>query len=391
MVQASCASDQHGAVQACKGVADLAKATSKLSVESDDRLKQDILQAALSLQQHGWAKIEGVLPVEFCQQYVSSVWDWLESLGTGISRNDPATWDQTRWPPSFRGIVNTLEVSHQDFVWQVRKHPRVVQVFAELWGTNELLTSFDSINICKPGAIDDAAPSWLHTDQSPTRRGIVCVQGLLNMVDVSAETTGTLVVKDGSHRAHEGFFSNNTVLTPEEKAATPDFYQFKEAELPFWEHFQSLALSAGAGSLFLWDSRTVHQNCLSPKDSNQWRHVVYCCYQDRSLATPRDLELKRLAWDEYRVTTHWPAMNIKLFPTLGEDYYKKVHRESPKAGEEPHYQIRRTRFNVEDPTLLRLAGAKPYPRTEVWRRQPLLHMEQEDLQQLITVGMNQSA
>ena len=33
-----------------------------------------------------------------------------------------------RWPPSFRGIINTLEVAHQDFVWRVRSHPRILQV-----------------------------------------------------------------------------------------------------------------------------------------------------------------------------------------------------------------------------------------------------------------------
>lgn len=38
---------------------------------------------------------------------------------------------------------------------------------------------------------------------------------------------GTLLVKEGSHAAHEEFFANVTVLTPEQKAATADFYQFQ--------------------------------------------------------------------------------------------------------------------------------------------------------------------
>lgn len=62
-----------------------------------------------------------------CEQYVSSVWDWLEGLGTGISRGDPATWRSPHWPPAFKGIINCLEVSHQAFVWRVRGNPCLIK------------------------------------------------------------------------------------------------------------------------------------------------------------------------------------------------------------------------------------------------------------------------
>ena len=51
-----------------------------------------------------------------------------------------------------------------------------------------------------------------------------------------------------------------------------------------------------------------------PEMTEHWRHVVYACYQPRRFAKPDDLRLKAEAWDEYRVTTHWPARNIALFP-----------------------------------------------------------------------------
>ena len=67
--------------------------------------------------------IEGVLTPAECEQYQEGVWRWLEGLGVGLDRHDPATWHSEAWPPSFKGIINTLEVAHQDFVWRVRKHP----------------------------------------------------------------------------------------------------------------------------------------------------------------------------------------------------------------------------------------------------------------------------
>lgn len=63
-----------------------------------------------------------------CDQYVESLWDWLEGLGTGIQRSDPVSWTPDRWPPTYRGILNTLEIAHQAFVWRVRKQKRVCKV-----------------------------------------------------------------------------------------------------------------------------------------------------------------------------------------------------------------------------------------------------------------------
>ena len=59
---------------------------------------------------------------------MSSVWEWLEGLGTGISRDDPKTWQPPGWPPAFKGIINQLEVSHQAFVWGIRGNPRLIKV-----------------------------------------------------------------------------------------------------------------------------------------------------------------------------------------------------------------------------------------------------------------------
>lgn len=80
-----------------------------------------------------------------------------------------------------------------------------MQVFEELWGTHALLSSFDSINAVPAGS---PAPrqAWLHVDQAPWRRGLCCIQGLVNLADASPQSTGTLLVKDRSHLAHSRFF-----------------------------------------------------------------------------------------------------------------------------------------------------------------------------------------
>lgn len=326
-----------------------------------------IARAALDLEEKGWAVVPDVVSSGECEQYVNSAWAWLENLDTGIQRNDPTTWGDDRWPPSFRGIINTLEISHQDFVWRVRQHPRILQVFEALWGTNELLSSFDSINILKPGQHESSTDGWLHVDQAPLRKGVTCIQGLLNMVDVGPET-GTLLVKDGSHSFHEDFFQNATVLSQEQKQQTKDFYKFQDGEREYFHKFETKALSAKAGSLFLWDSRLAHQNLL-PGNTDTWRHVVYTCYQPRSLATEKDLALKREAYEDRLVTTHWPAMNVQLFPKEGSSYYADA-----PGTKKASFKVTDTRKNVEADITRMLAGVMPYPEDSIREKSPLIHM-----------------
>ena len=56
---------------------------------------------------------------------------------------------------------------------------------------------------------------------------------------------------------------------------------------------------------------------MTPEVSTDFRHVVYTCFQPKAFATPKDLELKRTAYEDFRVTTHWPAYNVALFPEGG--------------------------------------------------------------------------
>lgn len=75
------------------------------------------------------------------------------------------------------------------------------------------------------------------------------------------------MVKDKSHKMHQDFFHTVSQLSPEQLADVPDHYQFTPEQLPYWDQFDTVKLRGGAGSLFLWDSRTTHSVTL----------LVACC------------------------------------------------------------------------------------------------------------------
>lgn len=60
-----------------------------------------------------------------------------------------------------------------------------------------------------------------------------------------------------------------------------------------------------------------------PPEIMSWRHVVYTCYQPRSMASAYDLEMKAKAYDSYQITTHLPAQNIRVYD---EDFAKRESR-----------------------------------------------------------------
>ena len=64
-----------------------------------------------------------------------------------------------------------------------------------------------------------------------------------------------------------------------------------------------------------------------PDKVKSWRHVVYTCYQPRSMASAHDLELKAQAWERYQITTHLPAENIRVYD---ENFAKRTSPAWPR-------------------------------------------------------------
>lgn len=61
------------------------------------------------------------------------------------------------------------------------REPGVLAAFEKLWNTNELIVSYDTINLTLPNAGKMAGSKpWPHVDQAPERQGLSCVQGIIN-------------------------------------------------------------------------------------------------------------------------------------------------------------------------------------------------------------------
>ena len=331
-------------------------------------LDRAIVRAAIDLEEKGYAVIPNVVSAYDCDATVNSIWTWLERLNPWLDRHDPETWktkgNEVNWPNSIHGIIQHFEVAHQDFVWKIRKHPRVRRAFECLWGENELLSSFDGICVMKAAPVRKGK-QWLHTDQSGRKIGMQCIQGLINLEAVGPGNA-TLCVLSGSHKLHAAAMASHQGPT--------DWHKYTEADMHFFRNCPEVRVQGGKGSMFLWDSRVAHSN-VNATIPHQPRYVIYTCYQPRKLATAKDLAKKVKAFEEYRVTTHWPAQNVSLFPKKPRDYgVHFIHG---------NLTALRTRDRVQDHTLLQLAGVERLPTRQHQSCTGLLFQQPSDLQTLL--------
>jgi len=249
------------------------------------------------LRTHGWAIVKGVVPKERCDHFYSGMWDFMARFGTGIDRNLRETWSDANWPAALHGgLMHNHGVGHEQFVWDARLEEGVIKIFSTLWGTEELLVSFDGINLSRPN-LKTTAP-WQHTDQSGYTKGFACAQGILNLLP-NGPNDGGLIVLDKSHLRHEEFFKQNPHRLHE-----VDWCKIREPELPFYAGCEEIKLCADPGDFFVFDSRTIHYAC-GPQGETP-RAAIYICMLPASLATPEQIAAKKAAFNNKRMTSHWP-------------------------------------------------------------------------------------
>lgn len=227
--------------------------------------------------------------------------------------------------PSHGMLFQHWKIGHAQFVWDLRQNKKIIDIFSEFWKCkhDELLVSFDGISFNPPPELTKRSwmrKPWLHTDQSYTRNDFECIQSWITAFDVH-EDDATLMVLEKSHLYHKEFASTFKITDKK------DWHKLKDEEIQFYidKGCSLKRISCPAGSIVFWDSRVIHcgANAIKTRRHQNYRLVVYLCYMPRNTANEKQLEKKRKAFRDMRMTSHWPA-TIKLFPKNPRTYGKKL-------------------------------------------------------------------
>ncbi|KAH8800225.1 hypothetical protein F5884DRAFT_862936 [Xylogone sp. PMI_703] len=301
------------------------------------------------LKNNGYVVIKGAITSEKAKYYQQKAFEWVKSLDPSFDADDVSTWNMKTLPvQNDKNMFEHYAVVHERFYWDARMEPGVIEPFARLWGTEKLLASFDALNITFPNLRPARAP-WPHVDQAPRKRGLHCIQGILNLSHAGSED-GSLIAIPQSNKHLEAFYEEYTKPSDWEWRDKREFNK-KEMEFFYSRCGEPIRVQAEAGDLILWDSRTVHWGGEPTEKSNTVRTVMYIAYTPAALASKESLALKKHIFETYGSTSHWPHDNIHIrdpYPYLPNGIIDPRNRTEPR--EKPEYTDQ----------LLRLAGVKPY-------------------------------
>lgn len=280
------------------------------------------------LDEYGVAIVLDVLNDVECGEMINGMWDYLEHITSRkIKRDDQTTWvNITDLFPLHSMLIQHWCIGHSDFVWKVRQNMKVIEVFANIYNVKpeDLLVSFDGASVHMPPEITKRGwnrnNTWFHSDQSFKRNDFECVQGWVTSYDVNVGDS-TLAFLERSNNYHKEFSEKTGVSDPK------DWHKLNEKELEFFRlaGCEEKRIKCPRGSLVLWDSRTIHcgVEAFKQRDKSNFRCIVYVCYQPRNLCDNKNIVKKRKAFEEMRMTTHWPC-KIKLFPKIPRTYGREL-------------------------------------------------------------------
>ncbi|KAE8155180.1 hypothetical protein BDV25DRAFT_135228 [Aspergillus avenaceus] len=266
------------------------------------------------LNRDGYAVIKGAIPRARALKYADSFLSYLEGFELGYRRDDPSTVKRDMLPViNEKGMILAYGVTHEQWVWDVRGEPGVVDTFAKVYGDEDLIVSFDVVNVGFANREDlPENKPWPHQDQDPAKPGFRCLQGLVNL-NPCGPTDGGLIVCPGGHTLSEQFH-REMANEPRIPAWTPEWFGFTDAGMNWLaDHgLKWVKVCADPGDLIVWDSRTPHYNV--PPTSSQDRLAIYTCFMPVADVSQEDLVRKKEAFEKRLGTTHWPNA-VHVAPT----------------------------------------------------------------------------
>lgn len=286
-----------------------------------------------TLSQYGVAVIPNLLNDFECSAMKDGMWDYLEAVSKNfevpINRQISSSWGglSELWVKHSM-LIQHWSIGHAQFIWDLRQNQKVIDVFSKIWGVSgeDLLVSFDGASFHMPPEKTKKGwfkgKTWYHSDQSYLRNDLECIQSWVTAYDVN-RGDATLTFYEGSHKYHADFRKkfgwedkSDWCLLSEE-----DHHDFYLKEHGCEKHH----ITCPAGSLVLWDSRTIHcgQEAMKEREESNFRCVAYLCYTPRAWTKESVLKRKRKAFDEMRTTNHWPH-KPKMFPKTPRTFGKAI-------------------------------------------------------------------
>ena len=317
------------------------------------------------LEEQGYCIIPQVLSDSETRVLYERVWhEFIEKAWPNCRMNDRSNWKDA-FPMHnkmgiFAGPAGQIQV-----MWDLRQDERVINVFANVWNTSDLIVSMDGLSfMCPPEIRDGYIEPWPHVDQTILRRqdgvahsnhppiGFISesllktqpytIQGQFLFED-SFEGDGGFYCIPMSHLRFTEFAPKLEIINEitdgaERRKTRTEFLEdfFANNTNDFGKPYIKKHITAPRGSIILWDSRTIHwnQHASQSRPYNDYpkvRMVGYLCYVPKTRLTTEGMIQRREAFNKGVSTGHNPA--------FAELKYTKdhIHQDRIQYLEDPSY------------------------------------------------------
>lgn len=332
-------------------IAKLANAQSlaeEKSVSQDSQLLLDTSYLR-DLENQGYCVIPQVLSNSEAEILYHRVWhEFIEQAWPKCRMDDRSNWKE-EFPIHdkygiFKGPAGQIQV-----MWDLRQDSRIVDIFAKVWNTNDLVVSMDGLSImCPPEIREGGFDPWPHVDQSIPKEQNNDNSPLLGFVSESPLKTSPFTIQgqflfedsfdgDGgfycipkSHLRFDEFAPKlkveaNTESWSYNNKFLMDFFKCVKDELG--NDYSMKHVTASRGSLILWDSRTVHWNQYPSKNRAyspcpRVRMVGYLLYLPKSRLTKNAIMLRKEAFEK--------GITTGAIPNAYSDLKESINHMDPK-------------------------------------------------------------
>jgi hypothetical protein len=193
--------------------------------------------------EHGYVMIKKVLSEQDkLHAFGLFAEDW-RTVSPRFNFHNKETWSPANSPMMWnKGMIYWNGLGQSNFMWYLRTHPNILNIFKDYYETDDLVTSFDGFSLFlnnnqKPG-------TWLHTDKNP-KWDMESIQGAYNFLPVGEDDAGFMVVP-GSHKSY--------------KPDIPEWQQFIPIDEDDEHNEKAVKLLIPDNCFLLWNSLTIHSN-----------------------------------------------------------------------------------------------------------------------------------
>lgn len=303
-----------------------------LNAESDADIVPHYLK---DLEELGYCVIPQIFSDSETKILYERVWhEFIEKAWPNCRMDDRSQWKET-FPMHNKMGIFSGPAGQTQVMWDVRQDARIIDVFARIWNTKDLIVSMDGLSfMCPPEIRDGYVDPWPHVDQAILTRedgvqhsnyppnGFISepllktepytIQGQFLFED-SFEGDGGFYCIPKSHLRFAEFAPQLGMLSETGKTQIEfleDFFanNTDDAGNPYSKKH----IIAPKGSLIIWDSRIVHWNQHASKarpysDHPKVRMVGYLCYVPKTRLTNEGMILRKEAFEKGVSTGHNPA------------------------------------------------------------------------------------